>query len=159
MGLVVVAALLPSVVHADCQQATKDKLATIDASQNDRDLLCASMAIAGAQAQASFTIRDYKNLISSAQRLRANGYSSQTMYAELVVIAGLRSSEDVQVVVAAHRSSTGCLTPALVAADMANAFKSDPPTAREMYRGWNRDGWTNYLVIVGHANSCTFKPT
>ena len=155
----VLAALLPSVAHADCQQATKDKLVAIEASQNERDLLCASIALAGARGEASFTIRDYTNLIASAQRLRANGYSSRTMYTELVVIAGLRSSEDVKVVAAALRSSSGCLTPAIVTADMANAFKSDPAMAQEMYRGWNRDGWTNYLVMIGRANACTFKPT
>ena len=155
--LVAAAALLANSSFAQhCHRSTTTKLAMVDMPQSDRDLLCASVGVLGNSNEDSYTPRDFANMASAAQLLRRGGYKSQMMYLELVALAGIRPSTELSLVTNAFDKSAGCLTPAVLFGDISNAFKADR-SALKMFQGLNKEGFTNYIVMVGADNKCSFR--
>ena len=120
-------------------------------------MLCASVAVLDAKSEASFTPRDYANISSAAQRLRSAGYQSAMVFLELIPIAGIRPSSDLDLLPALYTASGGCITPGMIFSDMAGSIKESGKGTLTMFRGFSHDGFANYVKMVGRMNSCVLK--
>lgn len=142
---------------AGCNASTKIKIASLDVTEADRAVLCAGVGAIWDPAENSLTTSYYSTVVSTGERLRRAGYKSTSMYVELLGLAGARSPSDLDLVAAAYLSSNGCLTPAFVMLDMANAVKNGKKgEASGMFRMWDRESFTTYLAMVGRDNGCSF---
>lgn len=149
--------LAESVIARECTPDTRKKASLIEASQGDKETLCAAMSMVSPADEASFRTQDFARVIDAAQRLRDAGYKSRTTIIELVAVAGIRPSSELELVANSYARTGGCLTPAMVVRDMANAVEANGREASQMFRRWNRDGFLTYLALIANGNSCTFR--
>jgi hypothetical protein len=144
-----------------CDNLTKIILSSVkDAEQIDRDDLC--RAIGQASADSRFGADTYTAVLSTGTRLRKSGYRSQSLYPELMIVASLRPSSDLEMLHNAYVHSRGCFMPSMLAEDIVGTLKDartkkDRELSTRMFRNFDRDGFSTYIAMVSQLHGCTMS--
>ncbi|SRR5258706_8680701 len=141
-----------------CSDATKAVLSGYGTA-SARDELCEMLGDAALRAKAVDSPEAYRAILETASNLRTAGYGSPSLFPSMMIVSIFRPPTDMEILGSAYASSHGCVTPALVAADMAGTIARAMNThereaSADRFRDFSGEDFAQYIAGVGNAAGC-----
>src|SRR5258706_7590554 len=110
-------------------------------------------------AEAVHSPATYKAILETAGKLRTAGYESPSLFPSMMIVSIFRPPADMDILHTAYAGSHGCVTPALVASDIAGTFEraatsDEREASANRFRDFSSKDFADYVARVGSAAGC-----